>query len=151
MNMSQSRIILLLFCCFSIFAFGQVGINTTNPLSTLDINGNLSVKVLTLSGGGSAATATIINDGVYISLDPRNNTTDHFSLPNPSDVPGRVYFIRNITNFDTAKLSIQGQNGNLRFFSKNSSTGSNTLDLPPNSQNKTIILVSDGFNWTYYN
>jgi len=133
---------------FSFCSFGQVGINTTNPLSTLDLNGNLSIKVLTLNGGNSVAAATIINDGVYISLDPRNNTSDFYSLPNPVNVPGRVYFIRNITDFDTAKLSIQGSS---RFFPKNSSSGSFTLDLPPNAINKTIILVSDGFNWTYYN
>ncbi len=31
-----------------------VGINTTDPQSTLDINGNLSVKHLTLTGSGTA-------------------------------------------------------------------------------------------------
>ena len=88
----KSVFIVLFFISFC--SFGQVGINTTNPLSTLDLNGNLSVKVLTLNGGNSVATATIINDGVYISLDPRNNTSDFYSLPNPVNVPGRVYFIR---------------------------------------------------------
>lgn len=41
-------------------AFSQVGINTSNPVSTLDINGNLSVKHVALTGAGSA---TNINDG----------------------------------------------------------------------------------------
>ena len=45
------------FAC--IYAFSQVGINTTSPLSTLDINGNLSVKVINLAGSG---TPTTIND-----------------------------------------------------------------------------------------
>jgi len=131
-----------------IFTYGQVGINTTTPLSTLDINGNLSVKTITLSGGTIGSPA-LIEDGVYISLDPRNGTSDHYRLPNPTTCPGRIYVIRNITDFDTAQLSIVG--GSTRFFPKNSSTGSFTLSMPPNAQNKSIILVSDGLNWTYFN
>jgi hypothetical protein len=136
------------FCCFFLSGFSQVGINTTSPLSTLDINGNLSVKVISLIGGSSGA-PTPISDGVYLSLDPRNGTTDHYVFPLPSTVPGRVYFVRNITDFDTAQLTISG--GTQRFFAKNSSTGTFTLSMPPNAVNKTLILVSDGFNWTYYN
>ena len=37
-------LILMLLFCASEFGFSQVGINTTTPLSTLDINGNLNVK-----------------------------------------------------------------------------------------------------------
>jgi hypothetical protein len=139
---------LVLFCCFFLNGFSQVGINTTSPLSTLDINGNLSVKVVTLSGGSSGA-PTLISDGVYLSLDPRNGITDYYVFPLPSTVPGRVYFVRNITDFDTAQLTISG--GTQRFFPKNSSSGTFTLSMPPNAVNKTLILVSDGFNWTYYN
>ncbi|MGL2962762.1 hypothetical protein ACSVH2_02945 [Flavobacterium sp. RSB2_4_14] len=130
------------------FGYAQVGINTTNPLSTLDINGNLSVKVITLTGGSSAS-PTPISDGVYLSLDPRNGTTDNYILPLPSSVPGRVYILRNITDFDTAQLSISG--GTQRFFPKNSSSGTFTIAMPPNSDNKSLILISDGFNWTYFN
>ncbi len=140
--------LLVLFCCFFLSGFSQVGINTASPLSTLDINGNLSVKVITLTGGSSGA-PTPISDGVYLSLDPRNGTTDYYVFPLPSTVPGRVYFVRNITDFDTALLTISG--GTQRFFPKNSSTGTFTLSMPPNTTNKTLILVSDGFNWTYYN
>lgn len=139
---------LILFCCFFLDGFSQVGINTASPLSTLDINGNLSVKVVILAGGSSGA-PTPISDGVYLSLDPRNGTTDHYVFPVPSTVPGRVYFVRNITDFDTAQLTISG--GTQRFFPKNSSAGTFTLSMPPNAVNKTLILVSDGFNWTYYN
>jgi len=140
--------LLALFCCFFLSGFSQVGINTTSPLSTLDINGNLSVKVITITGGSSVA-PTPISDGVYLSLDPRNSSTDHYVFPVPSSVPGRVYFVRNVTDFDTAQLSISG--GTQRFFPKNSSAGTFTLSMPPNAVNKTLILVSDGFNWTYYN
>lgn len=140
--MSQSRVILLLFCCFSIFAFGQVGINTTNPLSTLDINGNLSLKTVTLVGSNSP---TLINDGVYISIQPLV-TDQEFRLPNAANFPGRIYIIRNIQNSVTARLTSSGG----LLFPKNSTTGTTDVYMFENS-NRTLIVVSDGFNWTFFN
>jgi len=142
MNMSQSRVILLLFCCFSIFAFGQVGINTTNPLSTLDINGNLSLKTVTLVG---SASPTLIEDGVYISIQPLV-TDQEFRLPNAANFPGRIYIIRNIQNSITARLTSSGG----MLFPKNSTTGMTDVYMFENS-NRTLIVVSDGFNWTFFN
>ena len=83
-----------------------MGINTTNPLSTLDINGNLSVKTVTLNGtnSGGGGSATLIDDGVYISVRPLA-TDDKFQLPNPASFPGRIYVIRNIQNSVTAQLT----------------------------------------------
>lgn len=147
MKFIKQLLLLLLFCCFAQNGFSQVGINTPNPLSTLDINGNLSVKVVSLPGGNSGS-PTVISDGVYLSLDPRNGLTDYYQFPDPTLVPGRVYFVRNITDFDTAQLTISG---GTRFFPKDSKVGTFTLSMPPNAVNKTVILVSDGFNWTYYN
>lgn len=138
---------LILFSSFFQCGFSQVGINTAVPLSTLDINGNLSVKVVTLTGGTSGS-PTVISDGIYLSLDPRNGLTDYYQFPDPSTVPGRVYFVRNITDFDTAQLTTLG---GTRFFPKDSKSGTFTISMPPNAVNKTLILVSDGFNWTYYN
>jgi hypothetical protein len=124
----------------------QVGINTIVPQSTLDINGNLSVKVVALNGGPSGSWTTI-NDGIYVSLIPSGLNVE-FALPDPTTVPGRMYYIRNITDFDTAQLFTQG--GKL-LFPKDAKTGVNPLLMPPNAQNKSVIVVSDGSNWTYYN
>ncbi len=142
MNMSQSRIILLLFCCFSIFAFGQVGINTSNPLSTLDINGNLSLKTVTLVG---SASPTLIDDGVYISVRPMA-TNQEFRLPNAANFPGRVYVLRNIQNTFTARLTSSGG----LLFPKNSTTGSTDVYMYEGN-NRSLIVISDGINWTYFN
>lgn len=147
MKTIKQLLFVVLFSCFFQSGFSQVGINTTSPLSTLDINGNLSVKVVVLAGG-SSGTPTVISDGVYLSLDPRNGLTDYYQFPNPTSVPGRVYFVRNITDFDTAQLLTPG---GTRFFPKDSSSGTFTISMPPNATNKTLIIVSDGFNWTYYN
>ncbi|MFY7987762.1 MAG: hypothetical protein ACOVNP_02685 [Flavobacterium sp.] len=132
---------------FSGLSFSQVGINTTTPLSTLDINGNLSVKTVTLNGtnSGGGGSAALINDGVYISVRPLA-TDDKFQLPNPTLFPGRVYIIRNIQNSVTAQLTTASG----MFFPKNSTTGSSNLYMYEGNL-RTVIVISDGVNWTYIN
>lgn len=142
--MSQLKIIFLLLAmyCFSICSFGQVGINTTMPLSTLDINGNLSLKTVTLVG---SAAPTLIDDGVYISLQPLI-TDQEFRLPNAVNYPGRVYIIRNIQNSVTARLTTAGG----LLFPKTSTTGSTDVYMYEGN-NRSLIVISDGINWTYFN
>jgi len=134
-------ILMTVFCTVTI-GLAQVGINTSAPLSTLDINGNLSVKTITLTGSNSV---TLINDGVYISVSPQA-TNQEFKLPSAASFPGRVYFIRNIQNTITAKLTaISGL-----LFPKNSTTGSTEIYMYEGNL-RTVIVVSDGINWTYIN
>ena len=134
-------------------SFSQVGINTTVPLSTLDVNGNLSVKTIGIATpliGGPSGGATLIDDGVYVSLTPVPPNNIQFYLNDPATLPGRVYIIRNITDFDTADFDTAGGK---RFFHKGSNVGSTVGDpiyLPPNSTGKSIIIISDGANWTYF-
>jgi hypothetical protein len=132
---------------FSGLSFSQVGINTTTPLSTLDINGNLSVKTVTLNGtnSGGGGSAALINDGVYISVRPLASD-DKFQLPNPTLFPGRVYIIRNIQNSVTAQLTTTSG----MFFPKNSTVGSSNLYMYEGNL-RTVIVISDGVNWTYIN
>lgn len=142
MNKLKLRLILIAVVCTVNFGFAQVGINTTNPLSMLDINGNMSVKVLTLTGSGSA---TLISDGVYVSINPQA-TDQEFQLPNPVTYPGRMYIIRNINNTITAKLTTAGG----LLFPKNSTTGSPEIYMYEGNLH-TVTVVSDGSNWTYIN
>lgn len=133
----------LFLCCFYFLCnstFAQVGIGTTTPKSSLDLNGNLSVKHITLVGSTSI---TDIDDGVYLSVDPQV-ADQEFRLPSPIGYPGRVYIVRNINNTNTAKLTtIAGL-----LFSKGSTTGSAEIYMYENNR-RTIIVVSDGSNWTY--
>jgi hypothetical protein len=156
-NKFRSLVVVLALFLISFFALGQVGINTTTPLSTLDINGNLNVKEIgiinpnvpgsAVLNGGPAGSATPINDGVYISLTP-NSGNEEFILPNAVNVPGRIYILRNISNTFQAQLYTFGG----QFFSKNSNTSSVApLILPANSVGKSIIIISDGANWTFFN
>ena len=139
--MKQFFILSLIFC-FIQSGFSQVGINTTSPLSMLDINGNLSVKTITLTGSSSA---TLISDGVYISVNPQA-TDQEFQLPSAAIFPGRVYIIRNIQNAITAKLTTAGG----MFFPKNTTGGSAQIYMYENNS-RSVIVISDGTNWTYFN
>lgn len=147
---------ILVFGCFFQSGLSQVGINTSTPMSTLDINGNLTIKEIgiintnvagsAVFNGGPSGSATPINDGVYISLTPTSGNQE-FILPNAVNVPGRIYILRNISNSFTAQIYTFGGN----FFSKDSSTlTSSPLNMPPNAILKTVIVVSDGANWTYF-
>ena len=149
--MTMKKLKLLLILIAVLFAvnlgFAQVGINTTTPLSMLDINGNLSLKVVNLTGNGSGTngTAISISDGIYISVSP-SIADDKFQLPNPTLVPGRMYIIRNVQNAITAQLTTTA--GIL--FPKNSTTGSNQIYMFEGNL-RTVTVISDGFNWTYIN
>ncbi len=142
MNKLKLILILVAVVCTVNYGFAQVGINTTNPLSMLDVNGNMSVKVLTLTGSGSA---TLISDGVYISINPQGSNQE-FQLPNPVTYPGRMYIIRNINNTNTAKLTTASG----LLFPKNSTTGSTEIYMYEGNL-RTVTVFSDGSNWTYIN
>lgn len=142
MSQLKTIFVLVLMCLFSKSSFGQVGINTTTPLSTLDINGNLSLKTLILVGSSAP---TLIDDGVYISLQPLI-ADQEFRLPNAVDFPGRVYVLRNIQNTITARLTSAGG----LLFPKTSTSGSTDVYMYEGN-NRSLIVISDGINWTYFN
>ena len=135
-------------------AVSQVGIGTTTPLSTLDINGNVSFKVVDLDGG-NFSNKTKINDGFYLNLRPNNgapNNGNDFELPDAALVPGRMYIIRNVRNCDDAYIYSEAPS---LMFAGNSRTASAQPILmgsdcaQTGSVTKTLMIISDGDNWTY--
>ena len=147
MKYLKQSLLLIFFCCCFQSSFAQVGINTNSPQSTLDVNGNLSVKVVNLvgNGSGSGGSAVLIDDGVYISISP-TATDDKFQLPNPTLFPGRTYVIRNIQNSVTAQLTTAVG----LLFPKNSTVGSAQIYMFEGNL-RTVTVISDGINWTYIN
>lgn len=135
----------VVFFCFFQSGFSQVGINTIVPLSTLDINGNLSVKAITLTGSSSI---TQIDDGVYISLNPVSNN-QVFNIPSAITYPGRIYILRNINNTNTADITSSGG----LFFYKDTTVEANssTHKIYLYQGNRTVFIMSDGSNWTVFN
>jgi len=127
----------------------QVGIGTADPKSTLDINGNLSLKVVSLNGGPSGS-ATPIDDGVYINLTP-TVSNEEFILPDATTVPGRIYVLRNIA--DSIQADIYTFGAGVEFFAGDSTSGTNVVNMTTavggGNANKTLIFISDGSNWTY--
>ena len=157
--MNKLKVLLVLIATFFTLnsSFAQVGINTTTPLSTLDINGNLTIKEVGIMNANVVGSApllgslsparTSINDGVYISITPQGiSGANDFQLPNAVDVPGRIYIVRNISNINTAYIFSAGGN----FFAKdNFNSTPSPLVMLHNAASKTIIFISDGLNWTY--
>ena len=148
----MKRVLIIVILLSSVYSFAQVGIGTTTPQSTLDINGNLSVKHVTLTGAG---TPTLISDGVYISVSPLVNDQG-FELPNAGDYPGRIYIIRNVQDTINADIVLSPADvlAGVLFFAGDSSTGYGgpvNMDsgLGGGHRTKTLIFISDGSNWTY--
>ncbi|WP_430466849.1 hypothetical protein [Winogradskyella ouciana] len=149
----MKNIVTLLCLIFTFCLNAQVdgvGINTQDPKSTLDINGNLSLKVVGYNGGPSNS-ATPIDDGIYLNLTPTSGNIE-FILPDATTVPGRIYIARNISDTENAQIySFGGQ-----FFSGDSrvATAAPVIMTPDAAGDggditKTLIFVSDGSNWTY--
>ena len=157
---AMKNLILIIFALNLNFIQAQVGIGTTSPQSTLDINGNVSFKVVSLNGGPGGS-ATVIDDGYYISLTPTSGSVE-FILPDATLFPGRAYILRNISNTETAVIYTFGSNpapsGGVEFFPGDSRT-SLGAQIPVNmlpdasgsggARTKTLMYISDGSNWTY--
>lgn len=143
----RAMVVMMFFLGFQV-SEAQVGINTPMPLSTLDINGNLSLKTIgipTALNGGPGGSATQIVDGVYISLTPLSGSQE-FILPSATAFPGRIYILRNISTTVPAQLYSFGGG----FYAKDAIVATAApLNLPANGILKTIIIISDGQNWTY--
>jgi hypothetical protein len=149
-----------MFLC-SIMSFAQVGIGTTTPRSTLEINGNLSLKVVSLNGGPGGS-ATVIddgtNDGTYLNLTPTSGNVE-FILPDATLYPGRIYILRNVSDTENAVIYsfgfVAGAGNGVEFYRGDGRTSVKSITMTPdtaadnNDFTKTLIFISDGSNWTY--
>ncbi|MEJ5286016.1 MAG: hypothetical protein WHV60_02250 [Bacteroidota bacterium] len=103
---------------------GNVGVGTTNPNSTLSVEGSISTKV-------SVVTSNITLDETYHTVLANASSNITITLPNPSTSNvGRTYIIKNI---NTGNVTISG-----------SIEGSSSLVL---RQKESIELISNGSTW----
>jgi len=112
---------------------GDVGIGTTLPVSTLDINGSVGYKVTTIT---SATTLDNTHNIVLSNTGPYTVT-----LPAAASNTGRVYSIKNIDS-DCDDITIDGN-------STETIDGSATYVL--DSYNNVVRIISDGSNWFIIN
>jgi hypothetical protein len=119
MKRTLSQFLLLL--CINLFA--QVGIGTTNPLSTLDVNGSVSANINTTTGN-----LTLNETNHTIILGGNHNIT----LPAANTCDGRMYVIKNPTT-NTPTIT-----------SFNNLIGVATTTI---ASETTMWLQSDGVNW----
>ncbi|MGB3605512.1 hypothetical protein [Psychroserpens sp.] len=138
-------ILILTFLLSFNFSFSQVGIGTVTPNSTLEVNGSVAFKVVTLNGN----TTTTINDGYYINILP-NSGDQVFNLPDPSLNIGRTYILRNVVpEGQSTNAVIDSFGADCVFFANNSQGCSDSIDLRASGIQKTYVIYSDGNGWNY--
>ena len=120
----------------------NVGIGTTAPTSTLQVNGTTAVGVVMGLVGSSGGTP--LAGGGYLGLSPQNGN-DFYKLPNANTCAGRVYYLRNNSNSNIASMNTSG---GLMFEGGSTSAASGDYFMQPSGPTKTLTVISDGTNWT---
>lgn len=122
-----------------------IGIDPTvrTARTKLEVNGVISSTPQTLSNNGSNITSTVV------SVNPGNNDDD-FLLPNPASVPGAIIFVRNISSNNTAEI-ITPSGSIINASNVGGASNFYMVGLDNNvAKTKTIMFISDGFNWTAF-
>ena len=108
---------------------GDIGIGTTSPTSTLDINGSIGYKVTTITSADTlnqTHNVVLCNTGSYT-----------VTLPAAADNTGKVYYLKNI-DAEGDDITIDGN-------SSETIDGSTTFVLDPYKH--AVRIISDGSNW----
>ena len=121
----------LFFICFVLLAkvhAQSVGVGTTTPTSTLDVNGSFSIRTITITGNttlDSSHALVLCNSTSVITI----------TLPTAIGITGRIYQVKRI---NTGGVNIVPTAGQLI-------DGTSTISL--DVKYATIQVVSDGTNW----
>lgn len=124
---NASLVFLFPFFLFSFSISAQVGIGTTDPKSTFEVNGSVGQKVSTISA------STTLDEAFGLVVCNNGSTAITVTLPNVSLCTGRVYTIkRNSTS--TANVTIAG-------------TIDGIVNLILAKAGEAVTLFSNGTEW----
>ncbi len=122
--------ILLAFIALTLLSNAQIGIGTTTPFSTLEVNGSLATGIRTFT---AATTATIADCNLIFTGTSATTVT----LPTAVGITGRMYTLKNASS-NTSVLTV-------------ATTSSQTIDGATSqilsSQYQTVSVISNGTNW----
>ncbi len=132
-----NRSFILIFYSISLFlfvnhiSFSQVGIATTTPLSTFEVNGSNGQSITT-------TTTDLTLDATHSVLICNNGAIEKtITLPNSTSVKGRIYSVKrnetstaNVTIATTSSQLIDGE-----------------INLVLTQAKDAVSLISDGENW----
>lgn len=131
-NRVLKLIVTLIFCIQFEIANAQtgVGVNTTTPKSSFEVNGSLSKKVTTITAN------TTLDTSYNVVICDNGASAITVTLPTASGILGRLYTIKKGTS--TSNITIDGN-------------ASETIDgaatIVMSDQMDAITIFSDGTNW----
>lgn len=133
----KSKNILLNVFTFSFFLFScyigkaQVGVGTTNPLSTFEVNGSNGQKVTTVT------TNTTLDDTHSIVICDNGAVSKMITLPTAVGITGRIYTIKR-SEASTADVMIM---------TSSSQMIDGEMDYMLMNAKESVTVVSNGSNW----
>jgi hypothetical protein len=133
----NSNNILLIFFIFSFFLFSyyigkaQVGVGTTNPLSTFEVNGSTGQKVTTVTNN------ITLDDTHSIVICDNGALEKTITLPTAVGITGRIYTIKR-SEASTADVTIM---------TSSSQMIDGEMDYMLMNAKESVTIVSNGSNW----
>lgn len=126
----KNQLLFAIGIVMSFASYGQIGIGTVSPNSTLDIRGSLALNYRAFTGNTSAG----ITDNTLVFTGTSATT---LTLPDAASITGRSYWIKNASS-NSSTLTIATT-------SSQTIEGLTTWTLT--QQNKSLYLLSNGTNW----